>query len=179
MGILLSYPCWWILQCVVDRETDSSVSFLNLEISSQLANREEIRILFSRRSSLADVLDLEPHLDRFEQVHLVIFDMVDWELPKWTAISFWVLPATNNAWMIVFVSLTYRKLWPFMILGDNCNLLSFLLRCDLRPYEWDLNSLVKVCLSNSFTISQSEESILGDNSSRNLLSFLLRCSTWP
>ena len=43
---------------------------------------------------------------------------------------------------------------------NSSNLHSFLLRCGTRPYEWgtqlELNSLMKVCLSNLLTITPPE-----------------------
>ena len=75
IGILLSYPSWSSLRSVVDRETTTSALFQALKILLLWANRLEIRIYMSWRSSLAIVLGLEPKLDSFEQVRLVIFKM--------------------------------------------------------------------------------------------------------
>ena len=59
------------------RETFTLESFQAFEISPQLANQLEIRILFSWRPSLVVVLGLELLLDHFEEVPLIIFEMAD------------------------------------------------------------------------------------------------------
>ena len=99
IDILLSYPRWWRVR---DQETATQALFNTLEISPQQVNRLEIRILYKWRSSLSVVLGLELQLDHFKQVRLVIFEMADKDYPTWTVISFWVLPASHNAWMMAF-----------------------------------------------------------------------------
>ena len=51
--------------------------------------------------------------------------------------------------------------------SSNSNLLSFLLKCDIRPYEWgtqwDSNSLMKVWVSGLLTIKPSEAPIKTSN----------------
>ena len=86
----------------VDGETVTPASFQALETSTQLADRLEMWILFCWHSSLAVVLGLKMQLDRFEQIRHVVFQIEDWQHSTLTVISFWVLPACHNAWMMAF-----------------------------------------------------------------------------
>lgn len=78
--------------------------FQHLEISPQFENWLEIRILFGWCSSLTVVLTSEPQLDHFEQFCLVIFKTAEWKNSNSIAISFWILPASYNKWMMAFCS---------------------------------------------------------------------------
>ena len=70
--------------------------------------------------------------------------------------------SSNPGWSYEFhfALMPLKKVWIqlfFLPLWVDSNLLSFLLRCATKPYEWgtqwELNSLVKVCKSSLLTIT--------------------------
>lgn len=89
------------LECL-DWETATPASFQDMEISTHLVNRLEIKIVFSSYLSLALVLTLESQLNHFEKVFCVIFEATDWEYPTITATLFWISRVSNIIWVSTF-----------------------------------------------------------------------------